>query len=61
MADQLMVSPIRLPLVIEQVEDGTYMATSPVLDGFLVQADTIEEIMTLAPGIAKALLDAMRE
>ena len=53
--------PFRLPLVIEQVEDGSYLATSPALEGFLVQADTIEEVITLAPGIAKALLEAMRE
>ena len=61
MADQLIFSPFRLPIVIEQVEDSTYLATSPALEGFLVQAETIEEIMLLAPGVAKALLDAMRE
>ena len=61
MADQLIFSPFRLPIVIEQGEDSTYLATSPALEGFLVQAETIEEIMLLAPGVAKALLDAMRE
>ena len=61
MADQLIFSPFRLPIVIEQVEDSTYLATSPALEGFLVQAETIEEIMLLAPGVAKALLDTMRE
>lgn len=60
MAD-LNFSPFRLPLVIEQVEDGTYLASSPALEGFLVQADTVDEVIALAPGIAKALLDAMRE
>jgi predicted RNase H-like HicB family nuclease len=39
-----------LPLLIEQVEDGAYLATSPALSGFLVQADTIEEVVALAPG-----------
>ncbi len=43
------------------MEDGTYLATSPVLEGFLIQADTIEEVISLAPGVAKALLEAMRE
>ncbi|HLF91385.1 MAG TPA: hypothetical protein VI451_20745 [Anaerolineales bacterium] len=61
MADQLIFSPFRLPVMIEQVEDSTYLATSPALEGFLVQAETIEEIMLLAPGVAKALLDTMRE
>ncbi len=61
MAEHTISSPFRLPLVIEQVEDGTYLATSPALDSFLVQADTIEEIISIASGVAKALLDAMRE
>ena len=61
MADPMDISPFRLPLVIEQVEDGTYLATSPALEGFLVQADTIEEVIALAPGVAKALLEAMQE
>ena len=61
MADQMVFSPFRLPLVIEQVEDGTYLATSPALEGFLVQAETVEEVIALAPGVAKALLEAMRE
>jgi predicted RNase H-like HicB family nuclease len=54
-------SSYRLPLVIEQVEDGTFLATSPALDGFLVQADTVEEVIALAPGVAKALVEAMQE
>ena len=57
----MLFSPFRLPLVIEQVEDGTFLATSPALDGFLVQADTIDEVLSLAPSIAKTLLNAMRE
>ncbi len=61
MADPMLFSPFRLPLVIEQVEDGTFLATSPALAGLLVQADTIEEVLSLAPSIAKTLLDAMHE
>lgn len=60
MAEKTNFSPFRLPLVIEQVEDGTYLATSPALEGFLAQAETVEEIYSIAPGIAKALIDAMR-
>ncbi len=61
MVDQRLFSPFRLPLVIEQVEDGSFLATSPALDGFLVQADSIEDVFSLAPAIAKTLLEAMRE
>ena len=51
----------RLPLTIEEVEQGTYLATSPALQGLLVQANSIEELLTLVPGVAKALLQAMQE
>jgi predicted RNase H-like HicB family nuclease len=61
MVESTPVSTYRLPLTIEQVEDGTYMATSPALTGLLVQADSVEEVLTLVPGVAKALLDAMQE
>jgi predicted RNase H-like HicB family nuclease len=61
MTDETLFSPFRLPLVVEQVEDGSYLATSPALAGFLVQADTIEEVIALAPSIAKTLVEAMQE
>ncbi len=48
-----------LPVVIEHI-DGTYQATSPAMDGFLVLADTLDELLALAPGVAHALLDAKR-
>lgn len=51
----------RLPLEIEQMEDGSFIATSPVLDGFLVLADSVEEVISLAPGVAKALIETMRD
>jgi predicted RNase H-like HicB family nuclease len=60
-AQKTYFSSYRLPLVIEQLEDGTFLATSPALEGFLVQADTIEEVITLSPGVAKALVEAMQE
>jgi predicted RNase H-like HicB family nuclease len=45
-------------VVIERV-NGSYQATSPALDGFLVLADTLDEVLALAPGVARALLEAM--
>jgi predicted RNase H-like HicB family nuclease len=50
----------RLPIVVEKV-NGSYQATSPALDGFLVLADTLDEVLALAPGVARALLEAMQE
>ncbi len=51
----------RLSLTIEQVEDGSYMATSPALTGLLVLADSIEEVIQLAPDVAKSLIEAMQD
>ncbi len=54
------IAGYRLPIVVEKV-NGSYQATSPVLDGFLVLADTLDEVLVLAPGVARALLEAMQE
>ncbi len=51
----------RLPLKIEPLEEGGYLATSPALPGFLVHAQTLAEVFALAPGVAQALLEAMQE
>jgi hypothetical protein len=50
-----------LPVVIERV-NGCYQATSPALYGFLVLADTLDELLALAlaPGVTHVLLDAKR-
>ena len=53
------IASYHLPLVVERI-NGSYQATSPVLDGFLVLADAIEEVLALAPGVARALLEAMQ-
>jgi len=50
-----------LPIEIQHLDEGVYLATSPALPGFLVQADTVEEVMELAPGVAQALIEAMQE
>lgn len=50
-----------LPLEIQALEEGGYLATSPALPGFLVQAKTVEEVLRLVPDIAQSLIEAMRE
>ena len=37
------------------------MGTSPELPGLIVQAETAEEVVALAPGIAEDLIEDMRE
>ena len=50
-----------LPIEIRPLEEGGYLATSPNLPGFLVQAETVEKTLELAPGVAQALIEAMRQ
>ncbi len=49
------------PIEVEPTETGGYLATSPVLPGFLVECETIEEIYCEAPQVAHALLESYRE
>ena len=51
----------RITLEIKRLPEGPYLGTSPDLPGLIVQADTAEEIVALAPAIAKDLIDVMRE
>jgi hypothetical protein len=53
------VAGYHLPAVVERV-NASYQVTSLVLDGFLVLADTLAEALVLAPGVARALLEAKR-
>ncbi len=50
-----------LPVEVESLEEGGYLARSPALPGFLVQADTVDELLHLSPGIAQALIESMQE
>ena len=53
------IESYRLPVVVERV-NGSYQATSQAMDGFLVLADSLEEVLALAPGVARALLEAIQ-
>ena len=52
---------VTLPIEIEPTETGGFLATSPVLPGFLVEGETIEEVYREAPVVAHALLEAYRQ
>ncbi len=59
-----MDSVYNLRIEIEELNDGgdyRYMGTSPDLPNLTVVGDTIEEVMSLAPGVARALIETMRE
>ena len=50
-----------LPLTIGRLEDGQYLGRSPLLPGLNVQGGSIEEVVRLAPKVARSLIAAMRE
>jgi predicted RNase H-like HicB family nuclease len=51
----------RITLEIEHLAEGPYLGTSPELPGLIVQAGTPEEVIRLAPDIARDLIEIMRE
>lgn len=49
-----------LPIQIEELEGGQFLGRSPKLPGLNVQADSIEQVLKLAPKVARTLIEAMR-
>jgi len=48
-----------LQIEVEPLEEGGYLATSPILPGFLVESETTEEAIQEAPIVAQALLETL--
>jgi predicted RNase H-like HicB family nuclease len=52
-----------LAIHVEEIQDGgdyRYLATSPDLPGLLVAGDTPEEVFSLAPSVAGALIASLQ-
>ena len=49
-----------MSLRIERLADGQFLGRSSRLPGLNVQADTVEEVVRLAPRVARDLIAAMR-
>jgi predicted RNase H-like HicB family nuclease len=56
MSDQFAVR-----LHIEQVEGGSYLATSAELPGLVAQGRTVQEAVEIAQDVARRLLESYRE
>lgn len=50
-----------LQVVIEQDEDGRYVAECPALEGCYTQGDTFEEVMENIEDVIKMCLEELRE
>jgi predicted RNase H-like HicB family nuclease len=51
----------QITLEIQRLDEGPYLGTSPELPGLVVQAATAEEVIDLAPDIARELIAVMVE
>ena len=51
----------QITLEIRRLEEGPYLGTSPELPGLIVQAATPEEVVDLAPDVARDLIAVMVE
>ncbi len=51
----------QITLRVERLAEGPYLGTSPELPGLIVQADSPEQVIHLAPDIARDLIEVMRE
>lgn len=52
-----------LRIEVEELDDGSdyhYIAVSPDLPGLIVVGDTTEEVLTLAPQVASALIASIK-
>lgn len=48
-------------LEIQRLDEGPYLGTSPELPGLIVQGATPEEVVNLAPDVARELIEVMIE
>jgi predicted RNase H-like HicB family nuclease len=51
----------QITLDIRRLDEGPYLGASPDLPGLVVQAATAEEVVRLAPEIARELIEVMIE
>ena len=51
----------KITVEIEQLPEGPYLGTSKDLPGLVVQADSVEEVLRLAPDVAHDLIAVMVE
>jgi predicted RNase H-like HicB family nuclease len=51
----------KITLEIDQLPEGLFLGTSPDLPGLIVQADSVQEVLRLAPDVAHDLIAVMVE
>jgi len=55
------MSEVFLKLHIEELDEGGYVATSPMLPGLVAQGRTVAETVDIAHDVARKLIDSYQE
>lgn len=55
------MSEYLIPITIQHLEEGDYLATSPVLQGLVAQGRTIAETLEIAEDVARKLIESCLE
>jgi predicted RNase H-like HicB family nuclease len=55
------MNEILIPLTIEPLEEGGYLATSPLWEDLLAQGRTIAETLEIAQDVARKLIESYLE
>ena len=55
------MSEYLIPISIEYLEEGQYLATSPVLQGLVAQGRTIAETIEIAEDVARKIIESYIE
>lgn len=50
-----------IPITIEYLDEGYYLATSPVLPGLIAQGETIAHTIEIAEDIARQMVELAKE
>lgn len=50
----------QITLEIQKLEEGPYLGTSPDLPGLIVQGSSPEEVVEIAPDIARVLIEVQQ-
>lgn len=55
------MSEYLIPITVEHLEEGAYLAKSPVLKGLIAQGRTIAETLEIAEDVARKLIESYLE
>jgi len=55
------MSEYLIPISIKYLEEGEYLATSPILQGLVAQGRTIAETMEIAEDVARKIIESCIE